>query len=177
MLLQLETAIAEFGQSVHDLTQSVTDLRQQCVQSQLAGGQPSRWPGTAAAHFTQHLDQTERRLDWDPTRVQESVRVVAADEGNRIVAISRPLADLLGWPPEDLIGRRVVAINPPRFRQAHVAGFTRHLTTGEAHALGVHLTLPVLHADSTEFDCDFFIEAHRARSGRTIYLAWVTPLT
>ncbi len=33
VLLQLETAIAEFGQSVHDLTQSVTDLRQQCVES------------------------------------------------------------------------------------------------------------------------------------------------
>ncbi len=146
--------------------------------SQLAGEQPSRWPGTAAAHFAQSLDQTERRLDWDPTHVQDSTRgVVAADEANRIVAISRPLADLLGWQPEDLIGRRVVAIVPPRFREAHVAGFTRHLTTGEAHALGVHLTLPVLHADATEFDCDFFIEAHRASSGRTVYLAWVTPLT
>ncbi len=146
--------------------------------TQLAGGQPARWPGTAAVHLRQHLDQTEHRLDWDPTRVQDSDRgVVAADDANRIVAISGPLADLLGWQPEDLIGRRVLAIVPPRFRQAHVAGFTRHLTTGEAHALGVHLTLPVLHADATEFDCDFFIEAHRARSGRTVYLAWVTPLT
>jgi PAS domain S-box-containing protein len=82
---------------------------------------------------------------------------------------------VLGWVPEDLIGRRIVAIVPPQYREAHVAGFTRHLTTGQAHALNVPLDLPVLRADGTEVTCGFFIEAHRSARGRNVYVAWVTP--
>jgi len=115
-------------------------------------------------------------IDWDPSQISDSDRgAVAADDSNRIIAISRPLADRLGWDPADLVGRRVVAIVPPQFREAHVAGFTRHLTTGEAHALGVELDLPVLRADGTEVLCSFFIEAHRTPSGRAVYVSWVTP--
>jgi PAS domain S-box-containing protein len=43
--------------------------------------------------------------------------VIAADDANRIVAVSRPLARLLGWRPEDLAGRRVVTVVPPRFER------------------------------------------------------------
>jgi PAS domain S-box-containing protein len=117
-------------------------------------------------------------VDWDASVVRDAERgAVAADEGNRILAISRPLAQALGWDPDDLIGRRIVAIVPPRFREAHVAGFTRHLTTGKAHALDVRLELPVLRADATEVACEFFIQAHRSASGRAVYIAWVTPLS
>ncbi len=56
--------------------------------------------------------------------------VVAADDANRIIAIRDPLAELPGWRPGDLVGRRVVTLIPPALREAHVAGFTRHLTTG-----------------------------------------------
>jgi PAS domain S-box-containing protein len=100
---------------------------------------------------------------------------VAADQANRILAVSRPLADLLGWEADDLVGRRVVTIIPPHLREAHVAGFTRHLTTGEAHVLGVPLRLPVLTADGTELACDYLVEQVDA-PGRTVYLAWITPI-
>ena len=67
-----------------------------------------------------------------------------------------------------------MTIIPPQLREAHVAGFTRHLATGEAHVLGVPLRLPVLRADGTEVECDYLVE--RADSpGRTVYLAWITP--
>ncbi len=147
------------------------------VIAQLTGQTPAPWPGTAAERLAQHLDEKARQLDWDPSPVRDADRgAVAADEANRILAISRPLADVLGWDPDDLIGRRVVAIVPPQFREAHIAGFTRHLTTGTAHALNVRLELPVLRADATEVSCEFFIEAHRSPSGRAVYIAWVTPL-
>ena len=146
------------------------------VIAQLNDQPPAPWLGTDAERFTQRHDGEQWSIDWDTTQVTESDRgAVAADDGNRIIAISRPLADALGWDPSDLLGRRVVAIVPPRFREAHVAGFTRHLTTGEAHALNVDLELPVLRADSTEVLCDFFIEAHRTPSGRSVYVSWVTP--
>lgn len=156
---------------------AVRDWAAESVIAQLAGQVAAPWPGTSAERFAQLLDQEARDLDWDTSLVRDATRgAVAADDANRILAISRPLADALGWAPEDLVGRRVVAIVPPHFREAHVAGFTRHLTTGEAHALNVRLELPVLRADSTELECEFFIEAHRSNSGRAIYVAWVTPL-
>lgn len=156
---------------------AVRDWAAESVIAQLTGQTPAPWPGTAAERFAQHLDEEARQLDWDPSPVRDADRgAVAADEANRIIAISRPLADVLGWDPDDLIGRRVVAIVPPQFREAHVAGFTRHLTTGTAHALNVRLELPVLRADATEVNCEFFIEAHRSPDGRAVYIAWVVPL-
>lgn len=156
---------------------AVRDWAAEQVIAQLSGLDPVPWQGAAAEWFAQMLDEEVRRLDWDPSPVRDADRgAVAADEANRIVAISRPLADELGWDPDDLVGRRVVAIVPPHFREAHVSGFTRHLSTGVAHALEVELQLPVLRADATEVLCNFFIEAQRSRSGRTVYVAWVTPV-
>ncbi|MDX6274513.1 MAG: hypothetical protein QOJ92_1723 [Frankiales bacterium] len=144
--------------------------------AQLNGQQPSPWPGTDAERFTAVYDRDDWPSDWDSSTVSHSqVGLVAADDRNRIIGISAPLANALGWKAEELIGRRVVAIVPPRYREAHVAGFTRHLTTGQAHAVGVPLDLPVLRADGTELMCTFLIEAHRTPSGRSVYLSTITP--
>ena len=114
---------------------------------------------------------------WYDAAVRESpVGVIAVDEANRVLAVSSPLAYLLGWTAAELVGRRVVAIIPPRFREAHVAGFSRHLSTGDARALGVHLELPVLRADGTELACRFLIESTHTPAGRVVYVAWISPL-
>ena len=146
--------------------------------SQLAGIAPSPWPGTGQERFAEGVTDVDETTSpgWDTAVVAESDRgVVAADEANRILAISRPLAGALGWDPADLVGRRVVVLIPPHLREAHVAGFTRHLTTGEAHAIGVPLQLPVLRADGSTVDCDFLIEQAPLISGSSVYVAWITP--
>jgi PAS domain-containing protein len=38
---------------------------------------------------------------------------IAADVSNRIVAVSGAVEELLGWPPDELEGRRLVTIIPP----------------------------------------------------------------
>ena len=98
------------------------------------------------------------------------------DPAGRIVAVSRSVADATGWAIDDLVGRRVVTLVPQRLREAHVAGFTRHLTTGEAHVLGVPLTVPVLRADGTEIMASLLVEAGPSPAGRAVYLAWLEPL-
>jgi PAS domain S-box-containing protein len=103
-------------------------------------------------------------------------RAIVVDSHNRILGINPQLADEIGWVPDDLVGRRVVAIIPPSYREAHTAGFTRHLTTGEAHALGVAVELPVLRSDGSERPYTFFIEADRSPSGKAVYIARLTPL-
>ncbi|GAA5155813.1 hypothetical protein GCM10023340_42090 [Nocardioides marinquilinus] len=77
--------------------------------------------------------------------------VLVTDVENRIVAVTRPVLDALGYAEEsDLLGRRVVAVIPARFHQAHVAGVALHQTNGRDVLLGTHLTVPVLRADGTE---------------------------
>jgi PAS domain S-box-containing protein len=151
------------------------------VQSQLKGVEPRPWVGSADRAFEiagadREGDDRDRRDGFGQAldHVLDSERgLVAADEGNRIVAVSAALAAALGWQVGDLLGRRIVALIPPALREAHVAGFSRHLTTGEAHVLGVQLTLPVLHRDGREISCRFMIEKLPAPAGRSLYLAHI----
>jgi PAS domain S-box-containing protein len=149
---------------------AVRDWACEQIMAQLAGVAASPWPGTDQERFTVDVNACQEEPDltgWG---------VVAADDANRIIAVSRPLADALGWDVEDLVGRRVVTLIPPRLREAHVAGFTRHLTTGEAHVLDVALTLPVLRADGSELQARFLVQRASLSSGRAVYLAWIEPL-
>ncbi len=70
----------------------------------------------------------------------------------------------------------MVTLIPKRLREAHVAGFTRHLTTGEAHVLDVPLVLPVLRADGTELPASFLVQQAPTAAGRAVYVAWMEPL-
>ena len=149
------------------------------VVAQLAGVAAAPWGGTDQGHFTELVhDRADAPAPrWDASQVTESERgVVAADDANRIIAISPSLARTVGWPPEEIVGRRVVALVPPQLREAHVAGFSRHLSTGQSHILGVDLELPVLHRDGREIPCRFLVERASVGVGRPVYLAWIEPL-
>lgn len=146
--------------------------------AQHRGVMPTAWPGTEQERFTvgggKLIDSA--LPEWDASAVTEAAGgAIAADDANRIIAVSRFLADALGWTVAELVGRRVVAVIPPELREAHVAGFTRHLTTGETHAIGVPLRLPCLRRDGSRINCDFLIEQFPAPFGRTVYVAWIQP--
>lgn len=144
------------------------------VIAQLGGTAPSPWVG---AHDERFAAAPPRADVGAHDAVTASDRgLVAVDDSNRIVAVSDSLARVLGWQREELVGRRVVAIIPPRYREAHVAGFTRHLSTGVARALDVPLRLPVLRADGGEVECHFLIHAERSPSGRNLYVAAIEPV-
>jgi len=146
------------------------------VVAQLAGLPGSPWPGTAQEHFETAVSALTEESRWDDSTVRDAdYGAVAADESNRIVAVSRPLAELLlgGRGP----GRAARRHPDPsaRLREAHVAGFTRHLTTGEAHVLGVPLVLPVLHADGREMEYRLLIERVPGSGDRAVFVATVEP--
>ena len=154
---------------------AVRDWAAEQVITALAGLPPRPWPGADAEHFARSVDHAARDIDYDTdARLAGPRMAVVVDEHNRIVGISERLAHDLGWAVDDLVGRRVVAIIPPSFREAHTAGFTRHLTTGESHALRVDLQLPVLTAHGAEIPYTLFIEADHTRSGRPVYIAWLS---
>lgn len=158
---------------------AIRDWACEQVVAQLAGSPAGAWPGTAHERFetATHAPAMVDESAWDSASVRDAdYGVVAADDANRILAISRPLAAAVGWEPSALVGRRVVTLIPPRLREAHVAGFSRHLSTGEANVLGVPLELPVLRADGAEMMCRFMIEKVAAGAARSVYIAWIEPI-
>jgi PAS domain S-box-containing protein len=156
---------------------AVRDWACEQVIAQLAGSPPAPWHGTHDDRYTSDVDGSALPSDWDAARITHAPDgMIAVDEANRIIAVSALLTQVLGWAAEELVGRRVVAIIPPGYREAHVAGFSRHLSTGEARAIGINLRLPVLRADGAEVECYFLIESESTPSGRNVYVASITPV-
>jgi PAS domain S-box-containing protein len=153
------------------------------VAHQLAGGEPRAWqlnedmdvwdtdPPRLALEWASHLDGRDGRDGLDPAQ-QAAVVVSAAD---RIVSLTAPAADLLGWKEAELIGRRLTVIIPPRFRQAHVAGFSRQLLTGRRSILGRAVPLRALRRDGTELPLDVTINRHQDAEGTTYFRAVLEP--
>ncbi|MDP3713927.1 MAG: ATP-binding protein [Mycobacteriales bacterium] len=156
----------------------VADMRAwACAQvlAQLDGRPPERWGGLSATAVSDAAVVPRLDASLDALRAAGG-SVVAADETNRILSISPSLAQALGWQEADLVGRRVVVLVPEQFRQAHVAGFIRHVSTGATTVTGVPLELPLLHRDGREIRCRFLLETRRTGRGRELYLAWIDPL-
>ena len=144
------------------------------VRHQAAGGRASAWPSLAAALPPAHPLPP---LAWDPTEVVDaSYAVLAADDSNRIVAVSPSALELLGYDDASvLVGRRLVSIIPERFHQAHVAGFTLHLANGRAPLLGRRVTVPVLRRDGTELEVGLIIQSRGLPGGRLLFTAQFLP--
>lgn len=88
---------------------------------------------------------------WDTEDVSESERaLVATNDTGQIIAVSRRATGFLGHSSEGLVGRRVLTVIPPRFRQAHVAGMTLHMINGRSPLLEQEVTVPMLCADGAE---------------------------
>ncbi|HKG50367.1 MAG TPA: ATP-binding protein [Actinomycetales bacterium] len=144
------------------------------VVTQLSGGSPTPWDRELLAGPASFEWEPP---EWDDTEVRMSARaLVAGDDSNRLIAVSRAAAELLGGFPEDLVGQRITTIIPHRLRELHVAGFIRHLATGESRVLGVRVNLPVLRLDGREMLCCLQIEQLTAPPGRQVYVARMEPL-
>lgn len=145
----------------------------QQVQAQAEGGAAVAWsmeaepPGSPAV-----------ALDWDasPTTAA-TVPTIAADEADRIVAVSRPALDLLGYDqPEELVGERILTIIPERFRQAHIAGFTLFLLVGRRPLIDTPVLVPALRRDGSEVQVDLTVTVEPAGGGRAVFVAELRPV-
>ncbi len=140
------------------------------VQSQAVGGPATAWASLSTAPPPEHGSAD---VEWDDTGVRESPHaLLAADDANRIIAVSRSTLDLLGYDdPDELVGHRLVTVIPERFHQAHIAGFTLHLVNGRSPLIGRRFTVPALRRDGTEVEVGLQIDSHLLPEGRTLFTA------
>jgi PAS domain S-box-containing protein len=111
--------------------------------------------------------------EWAPASVSEADHpVIAADYENRILAVSRGAADILGYRDRDeLVGERIVKIVPERYRQAHIAGFTMYLLVGRRPLIDSPVVVPALRRDGSEVDVVLLVREQSAGPGRSVLLA------
>lgn len=137
------------------------------VAVQAAGEVPSPWRLASAGGVL-----TDSLPDWDETILPEGkVCWLVGDDHNRVVDASQDALELLGWERHQLIGQRLLAVIPHRFREAHLAAFTSNVLNDVSHILGTPVTLPALRADGSEVQIRLTLSRHPARQGRLVYLA------
>ncbi|HVM12698.1 MAG TPA: PAS domain S-box protein [Egibacteraceae bacterium] len=102
--------------------------------------------------------------------------VLIGDEENRVVYANSAVEQLLGWPANDLVGRRLTTIVPERLREAHVAGYSRYLVTGEPHILGFPVRVPARRRDGSETPVELTLNALRS-TGRQMFVGALRAVT
>lgn len=148
------------------------------VTTQCLGADPVPWAPREASVIASFDVALSRLAGWDAGSITNSERaLLAVDDGGLIVAASRGAHVLLGdddpgQPLDDLPGKRLVSLIPHRFREAHLAGFTMHLLTGNGAMLDTPVIVPMLRRDGTERSVQVTVrEEHVAADGRPVFIA------
>ena len=103
--------------------------------------------------------------------------VVTLDENGHIIGWNLQAERIFGWPRQEIIGQPVVStIIPERYREAHLKGIERYLTSEVGEMLNKRIELPGLHRDGHEFPLEIAITAVRSKSG-TIFSGFLRDLT
>jgi PAS domain S-box-containing protein len=117
------------------------------IHRQLRGEEPVPWvlPGPEDLRHDVVLVGEEMAAGLD-ARLDGTV---VADIFNRIIHVNPVAADLLGWAPAEIVGRRLTTIIPHEHRTAHLAGFTRYQLTAEGPLIGTTVEVPMLCRDGS----------------------------
>jgi len=174
VMLDEALRLAERGELLWPPTQPEIQAMRRWICHQV-GSQAAGEPSVAwSSYFTpprRSPDHSE--VDWDAGWVRDSAEaVLAADDSNRILAVSRSALDLLGFDePGELVGQRLLSIIPERFHQAHIAGFTLHLVKGRRPLIGRRVTVPARCRDGSEVEVGIQVDVEQLPSGRSIFTA------
>lgn len=144
------------------------------ILDQVDGGRPAAW--SRPVHLVAGLGHSGSTAEWHGG-FADSAAVIAADDDNRIIAMSPAAGRLLGWEPEELRGQRLIAVIPEEWRDRHVAGFTEFLLTGRGRIVGRQVLLPALHRDGSIVEVNVTITVAQSIEGRTVFQATLTPAT
>lgn len=98
--------------------------------------------------------------------------VIVTDERHDIVGVSPAVAAFLGYDDAAaLVGRRVLAVVPARFHQAHVAGTTMHASHGRDVLLDRVVRVPMVRADGSEVEAAFEVTVQRLDADDRVFVA------
>ncbi|NYV76317.1 SpoIIE family protein phosphatase, partial [Streptomyces sp. UH6] len=153
-------------------SQALQDWLFDQITGQLDGALPTAWTMVSRDPSASPLDL----MPWDKEEVHTSrLPTVVVDDDNLIVAANVPAADLLGWDPDDLVGRSLTELIPDHLRERHLAAFHSLLLTGQPRILGRAVPLPALHRDGHLVPVRLLIQAQEMSDGHTVFIGQMVP--
>lgn len=108
-------------------------------------------------------------------RRETTCAVVIADEDGLITYVNERFERDLGWNREEILGRPLLTIIPPRLHDAHHLGFSRFLLTGVSTLLDRPLTLSVMTREGKEVRAEHRILAEQVQ-GHWVFGATIRRL-
>jgi PAS domain S-box-containing protein len=94
-----------------------------------------------------------------------------------VITFCNPAVErILGYKPEELVGRNLDVIVPERLRGAHRHGVQRYLRTKEKHIPWNGIELPALHKDGHEVPCEISF-GEWSTEGHTVFTGFARDIT
>ncbi|MEY7850021.1 PAS domain S-box protein [Natrarchaeobius sp. A-rgal3] len=87
--------------------------------------------------------------------------LLTIDAESTILFANPAIEEILGYSPDELIGRSKMELIPERLRAAHLAGLKKYLRTGEKHIDWSGIELPALHKGGHEVPVLVSLREHR----------------
>ncbi len=126
--------------------------------------------------------ETEARLQESEARARAVVAgaldaIISIDEEGRVVEFNPAAERMFGHRLNEVVGRPLhEVIIPATYREGHVEGLNRYLTSGESRMLGRRVETVALRADGTLFPIDMAVSAVQLR-GRRLFTAFLRDIT
>lgn len=124
---------------------------------------------------TQHaLRESEMRYRLVSETAQDAIFTM---NERGVVTFCNPAVErMLGWKPEELIGRTLEVIIPERLRDQHRRGVERYLRTRRPNIPWNGVELPALHKDGREIPCEISF-GEFTQEGQTLFTGFARDIT
>jgi PAS domain S-box-containing protein len=77
--------------------------------------------------------------------------IISIDETGKILDVNLAVERIFGFPPDELLGKDVIVLMPPPFREEHGSYLKRYLETGKKRIIGIGREVRGRHKDGSTF--------------------------
>ena len=135
-----------------------------------AGAKENKAPEAVSRDLQMTIKQYEQFIELLPDAM-----IIVSREG-KIVQLNAQLEQLFGYDREELIGRNLEMLMPPRFRVRHRHNFSDYISLPRVRPMGTGLELFGLKKDGTEFPIDISL-SYLNTDGELLAMAAVRDVT
>lgn len=131
------------------------------------------------ARMSDALAEAERREE-QTARLDAVLRtatdaVITIDERGIVLAVNPALTRILGYGPQEVVGRDVAMLMPEPYASRHGGFLAAYLRTGERSVLGSKREVPALHKDGSTVPMDLSVNEAVVK-GRRLFIGLLSDL-